>query len=430
MAVSTRVLVDFSGPDHAPVVLRMQVVAEQARWLGVGHLDTPAFADDDSDDDGEDGDGEASCGAFMPHGAFMRNASRPGPAAVAWHGVLPDAGVRAALATDAAKVVEAARGQTFWVEADEAGAAPPRCALEQFALDVLRFHTRTGAGRPAGGAPVAGAEWWVQVRYSDGTPSIGLHWDEDEDFKGARGEHLPPWLATVTYLGDLGAPTIVLPVGADAHGRAVLPRAGGAPRTFGAFLSHPVAGKHLAFDGRLLHGALHDLAPPCEEAYVRVSLLVNVWIGHQPLDARRLPADVAASLAPAAGAGAGVTAFQDATLERPATAAAPKGHGPAAVDTDEEGWRTLRVGFVPRRSTCDACPGWRKLTTIGYPFFHPPIYARHMPTPPACAEARPSLVHAPAVEVSLHAPPGRGAKEDLVLGDDGIVRRVPRRDRS
>ena len=145
MAVSTRVLVDFSGPDHAPVVLRMQVVAEQARWLGVGHLDTPAS-------------GSTPCQAT------------------------------AALATDAAKVVEAARGQTFWVEADEAGAAPPRCALEQFALDVLRFHTRTGAGRPAGGAPVAGAEWWVQVRYSDGTPSIGLHWDEDEDFKGARGE--------------------------------------------------------------------------------------------------------------------------------------------------------------------------------------------------------------------------------------------------
>eukprot|EP00966_Prymnesium_polylepis_P035083 815252-Prymnesium_polylepis.1 len=91
---------------------------------------------------------------------------------------------------------------------------------------------------------------------SDGSPTINLHWDSDELHKRASGEHLPPWVATVTYLGSSGAPTVVLPAAADAHGRAV--RSGPCC----AHLSHPKPGKHLAFDGRLLHGALHDLEAP------------------------------------------------------------------------------------------------------------------------------------------------------------------------
>ena len=51
----------------------------------------------------------------------------------------------------------------------------------------------------------------------------------------------------------------MLPAAADAHGRAV--RAG--PSI--GHLSYPVAGKHLAFDGRLLHGAIHALEMPTNE---------------------------------------------------------------------------------------------------------------------------------------------------------------------
>ena len=49
-----------------------------------------------------------------------------------------------------------------------------------------------------------GVEWWVQYRLlsgGEGASNIGLHWDTDEQLKAATGEHLPPWVATVTYLG-------------------------------------------------------------------------------------------------------------------------------------------------------------------------------------------------------------------------------------
>ena len=36
------------------------------------------------------------------------------------------------------------------------------------------------------------------------------------------GEHAPPFLSTVTYCGDDGAPTLVLPLEADERGHALL----------------------------------------------------------------------------------------------------------------------------------------------------------------------------------------------------------------
>ena len=111
---------------------------------------------------------------------------------------------------------------------DEAQGAA-RCTLERLAMDVLHFHAARGAPRA-----ITGCEWWVQVRTAGGQPTIRLHWDSDELYKVRTGEHLPPWLATVTYLSDCGAPTLVLPVAADAHGRAA--RAGST-----AYASHRTA---------------------------------------------------------------------------------------------------------------------------------------------------------------------------------------------
>ena len=87
---------------------------------------------------------------------------------------------------------------------------------------------------------------------------------------------MPPWLSTVTYLTSEGAPTLLLPVHADACGRAHLITAhyfeGGeefitsskddsskdessrsssrSSSSSSAHLSYPLARKHLAFDGR------------------------------------------------------------------------------------------------------------------------------------------------------------------------------------
>ena len=163
------------------------------------HLALSAFGEGDSDD------GQRPAYAAHPSGTLLRNSAKP-RAAAAWHGVVAAADVDA-LAADAEAVV----GDTYWLEPQDV----PRCALERFALDVLHAHAKDVD------RPVVGVEWWVQCRSSDGQPTIRLHWDSDEQYTRRTGEHLPPWLATVTYLTSCGAPTVVFPVGADAHGRAV-----------------------------------------------------------------------------------------------------------------------------------------------------------------------------------------------------------------
>jgi hypothetical protein len=71
------------------------------------------------------------------------------------------------------------------------------------------------------------------------------------------------------------------------------------------WISHPKLGKHMAFDGRLLHGAPATFfpsssdsnggntssEPPMKKAKMqrkRITLLVNIWLNHCPLDAELL----------------------------------------------------------------------------------------------------------------------------------------------
>lgn len=232
--------------------------------------------------------------------------------------------------------------------------------------------------------------WPSRSHSSHTVDSRALHsWDSDEEHKASAGEHVPPWLATVTYLGSHGAPTVVLPVAADAHGRAV-----GAGTD--AFCSQPVAGKHLCFDGRLLHGALHELGAPSEDTYVRTSLLVNLWTAHQLGDGTtRLPAALAAQLSDEHALRL-ETARAVVPVEHPpgclglmsahvpsgggALADVGSGGGAAAAGDDSEGWRQLQVRFTPLRLLCEREPEWRTLgRLVGFPFVHPSIAVRRLP---------------------------------------------------
>ena len=308
---------------------------------GVGRV----LPDDESVIDGDDDSSWRPPPELLaPFGGWLR--ATPLRATVAharaWHGALASATQRAALESDAVSLAQRYRSRpgTFWLPA---AGAEPRCGLERFAMEVLRFHLRDGgpadtpptaAALSAGAtsaddaASVCGAEWWVQVRdlgeatgankgeagagakaegaSSSSHRSIAFHWDGDEAAM-RRGVHVPPLLATVTYLGGAGAPTIVLPLAADARGVALQQATGeAADAAATAYLSRPVPGKHLAFDGRLLHGCPHEYAvaspsPAVESggavaARRRVSLLVNVWQCHRPRAAHRLPEEVAASL--------------------------------------------------------------------------------------------------------------------------------------
>lgn len=90
----------------------------------------------------------------------------------------------------------------------------------------------------------------------------------------------------VTYLSDIGGPTMVLTKAAPLrHGERLEGEIGE------CFVSRPRVGKHISFDGRLLHAAPAELRPlwrgrgttsTTTKGRKRVSFLVNVWLNHKP----------------------------------------------------------------------------------------------------------------------------------------------------
>ena len=372
--------------DSPPPIKREGMQAAVNR--SIGEISEPINSDDDEDMPPELRGSE--------HGRMLRTSSRPGAAACrVWHDAL-GSGMQSSsaaswfeeLQSDCARLVSEG-SRTFWL--DEG--ATPSCALEQLALSVLRAHcpapTANDDGAPEACTKLAvGVEWWVQHRQWGGTstdPSIGLHWDTDEEWKSHHGEHIPPWLSTVTYLGSVGAPTIVLPLAADRFGKAVQPPPSASAA--GAFVSYPRPGKHLAFDGRLLHGAPYALttarAPEVRGAgegadrrATRTTFLANVWLGHKPIGLERLPAQLASRLSVAHAA---ADLRLSAVLEEQAVEA-EEGEG-------ADGPTTQCVAFEE--------------VAVGYPFFHPPIHAQGLPSPESVAAARHSLVHVPRSKLML-----------------------------
>ena len=235
--------------------------------------------------------------------SWLRQAVRPGTARC-WLDIASESAVSAARSEARALVHQPGGGRTYWLD----DTTQERCALEAVAKSILRFHQ---AIEPQT-IHTAGLEWWVQVRSPDDRMSI--HWDCDEELKGRTGEHVPPYLATVTYLTSAGAPTIVLPVGSCCRGRAVVHEDGQ------CYASFPLARKHLAFDGRLLHGAERDDDPAADEAECeRVTLLVNIWVGYQPCGIEPLSDELVGRLPAASRRPHGCTAGSEAASGRAAT---------------------------------------------------------------------------------------------------------------
>jgi hypothetical protein len=202
--------------------------------------------------------------------------------------------------------------ETFWID-PATMSATSLCDLEKLALSVYRYHTSSTDQQ------FCGAEWWVQVKLAQDPESgaVDLHFDKDEAVAECFGLGYFPHLSTVTYLSGAGiemdlpgpgnraqpqAPTIVLSrVHAENHndGKAVE-----------VLISHPRRGKHLVFDGRLLHGAPAALelreAPadgqsenataPDVASQFRVTFLVNLWSQHKPASVEALPEDIRRAL--------------------------------------------------------------------------------------------------------------------------------------
>jgi hypothetical protein len=211
--------------------------------------------------------------------------------------------------------------RTFWVPAN---GFVPRCSFEQIAFDVFEHHTKGAQYDPS----CSGAEWWVQIRPSpektgryamhasskdDGDPKdmategISFHWDKDEDLRLLCGgnTYVHPHISSVTYLTDIGAPTMVVNARVNNFtGEYIV------EDEMDGFVSWPRANKHLSFDGRYLHAALSDLmcngSFAAQIAYTipnddtrlanklarqnrRVTFLVNVWLNFHPFNVHTFP---------------------------------------------------------------------------------------------------------------------------------------------
>lgn len=137
-----------------------------------------------------------------------------------------------------------------------------------------------------------------------------MHFDADYGLEEQLPTHtLHPRVATVTYFSDIGVPTLILdkrpPLPNDPEKQSL----NGSINK--AWLSHPRMGKHIAFDGRLLHGAPGEYLPSMpssrqDDEYEpkakklkladdtiamngkRITLLVNIWLNHCPLESEPL----------------------------------------------------------------------------------------------------------------------------------------------
>ena len=142
---------------------------------------------------------------------------------------------------------EYSEGQTFWIGADDT----PRCSLERLAQDVFRLHT--GVEGCAFDAGCSGAEWWCLAMDAESS-QVAWHWDKDYSLEQS-GINISPHLATVTYLSDEGAPTVMMDKTCSTDYSADI---SGDAHT--VFLSRPAFGKHVVFDGRFLHAAPGELS--------------------------------------------------------------------------------------------------------------------------------------------------------------------------
>ncbi len=187
-------------------------------------------------------------------------------------------------------------GSTYFVKPNE----KPRAALEELAQKIFLFHTEGMTFDPNH----SGAEWWSQVIHPE--DDIGIHWDRDYGLEEDMGQHVYPFLGTVTYLSDIGAPTAVF---AKAGTDLAIEEIVGSIET--VILSCPSVGGHIAFDGSMLHAAPADIYTNREESVEgsdgeseesdvptlnellqivgqkRVTFLVNIWINHIPSQSKR-----------------------------------------------------------------------------------------------------------------------------------------------
>ena len=204
-----------------------------------------------------------------------------------------------------AEVLVGESKETFWMPAlDEMDCSEDEqqqkdwCDLEILAREIYQHHVRSYC---LDSNDVGGAEWWVQYKPvgSEKSP-VDLHYDKDEVLAEKFGLGSFPTLSTVTYLTGRddaddysncnkdtdNEPTVIFSHTYDDDEDRPIEM---------MLLSHAVRGKHIVFDGRLLHGAPSNAAwqphskQPSSSSSLRVTFLVNVWLTGKPAGVDILP---------------------------------------------------------------------------------------------------------------------------------------------
>lgn len=185
-----------------------------------------------------------------------------------------------------------------------------------------------------------GVEWWVQVKEvvnsdeneEDGdmmmtnrNEAIDLHYDKDEELAASFDIGSFPTLSTVTYLTDgpfgkdmnghdvSAPPTLIF---AHTHemvndgplGRHLFTDENEVKDSPQLLVCHAREGKHLCFDGHLLHGAASNIAlrkaitmkgetvNSVKNQGLRVTFLVNIWLTRRPSRVITLPDSIRSAL--------------------------------------------------------------------------------------------------------------------------------------
>ncbi len=189
-------------------------------------------------------------------------------------------------------------GSTFFIGALDT----PRCDLERMALEVFNFHAeRLGKAGKKYDVDQSGAEWWTQC--IDSRDDIGFHWDRDYGLEENEGKLQYPNVATVTYLTNIGGGTLVLPCPGTSEQTDASAGIGKKQLFRTVAVSKPKKGRHLFFDGQLLHAAPGDYdghegqdeESGCDEesedgtGQMRITFLVNIWLNHVPEQSEKFP---------------------------------------------------------------------------------------------------------------------------------------------
>lgn len=186
--------------------------------------------------------------------------------------------------------------------------------LEALALEIYHYHAdRLGLVLDDNGSHVV-VEYWGQHLDGGEGEGIPLHFDKNEDLYRKTSQVANPYLSTVTYLtgGDASdgrsLPTIVFDPSMSTRPSDYNPRnqdrsatyshtqadgdGGGLVSSDGdgavlALVSYPKAGKHLSFDGELLHGVPSELRMSAATGGrsgepERITFLVNIWLHRHP----------------------------------------------------------------------------------------------------------------------------------------------------